>query len=115
MRCDRPCGGDVHLSSCDELKNELCRLEEALLLPEVRASTAKLTELLAEDFVEFGSSGRIFDKGSIIASLTNATQSLRCSVEDFSIRRLCDDTALVTYRILNWRCCTNRGYEWGMR
>ena len=37
------------------------RLEEELLLPEVRKSVTRLAALLAEEFVEIGSSGRIYD------------------------------------------------------
>jgi hypothetical protein len=44
-------------------------LEEELLKPEVRRSADRLSHLLADEFVEFGSSGRIFDKRQIIESL----------------------------------------------
>ena len=42
----------------DALAAELKGLEEELLVPTVRKST-RLTELLADEFIEFGSSGRI--------------------------------------------------------
>ena len=37
------------------------RLEEALLVPEVRKSAGQIAVLLADEFVETGSSGRIYD------------------------------------------------------
>ena len=44
-------------------------LEEQLLQPEIRKNSEKLGDLLADEFVEFGSSGRTFDKRSIIDRL----------------------------------------------
>jgi hypothetical protein len=41
------------------------RLEEALLVPEVRKSAAQIAALLTDEFVEIGSSGRIYDKNQI--------------------------------------------------
>ena len=40
-----------------QLKEQLLQLEEKLLLPEIRTSREELTNLLASDFFEFGSSG----------------------------------------------------------
>ena len=37
------------------------RLEEALLVPEVRKSAAQIAALLADEFVEIGSSGQMLD------------------------------------------------------
>jgi hypothetical protein len=37
-------------------------LEEQLLQSDIRRSAAKVGDLLADDFVEFGSSGRVFSK-----------------------------------------------------
>jgi Domain of unknown function (DUF4440) len=45
------------------------RLEDALLVPEVRKSAAQIAALLADEFVEIGSSGRIYDKDQIIGQL----------------------------------------------
>jgi hypothetical protein len=44
-------------------------LEEQLLKPEVRTSRDRVGYLLADDFIEFGSSGRIFDKRGVIEAL----------------------------------------------
>ena len=52
-----------------EVEHALRELEERLLQPDVRRSPRALADLLADEFVEFGSSGRIFDKPQIIAAL----------------------------------------------
>lgn len=73
-------------------------LEEKLMTPEVRASAETLASLLADDFCEFGSSGRKYDKRTIIAELVEETAPLERGVEDFSARRLGPDVVLATYR-----------------
>jgi hypothetical protein len=80
------------------------RLEEALLAPEVRKSSAQIAALLADEFVEIGSSGRIYDKDQIIGQLQQESgeESLR-TVSDFTARELADGLILVTYRIIESR------------
>ena len=76
---------------------QLRHLEEQLLQPEVRGSAERLAALLAEDFVEFGSSGRVFDRKQIIAALADETPTKR-SLSKFEATMLSEDIALVTYR-----------------
>jgi hypothetical protein len=74
-------------------------LEEDLLKPEVRRSAERVNNLLADDFIEFGSSGRIFDKRGIIEALQLDTLDRpSISVDHFPVRRLAPDVMLVTYR-----------------
>jgi hypothetical protein len=77
------------------------RLEEELLLPEVRKSEARVAALLAEEFVEIGSSGRIYDKQQIINRLQQEqwTGPLP-TVSDFLTRQLAPDLILAIYRIV---------------
>ena len=64
---------------------------------EVRRSPDELKQLLADDFREFGGSGRVFDKQQIIAGLqTQAPCQLW--LEDFQATPLAPDVVLVTYR-----------------
>jgi hypothetical protein len=51
------------------LSDDIHSLEGQLLDRGVRASTDDLDRLLADDFVEFGSSGRAYTKAEIIAAL----------------------------------------------
>ena len=53
--------------------------------------------MLAEDFVEFGASGRVWSREAIIAELGNESFAPP-SVEDFECRILCPGVLLVTYR-----------------
>ena len=46
-------------------------LEETLLDPAVRKNSEQVSNLLADDFLEFGSSGRTFDKAAILEDLRN--------------------------------------------
>ena len=74
------------------------RLEEQLLESTVRISSRAVSNLLADDFVEFGSSGRIFNKQQIIESLQQEDGTCRRTMHDFQIRRLAPGVVLATYR-----------------
>jgi GNAT superfamily N-acetyltransferase len=75
-------------------------LEEQLLKPEVRTSADRVGYLLADDFVEFGSSGRVFTKRQIIEALQREAHDSapRVLLADFTVRQLASDAMLVTYR-----------------
>jgi hypothetical protein len=71
-------------------------LEEVLLDPVSRKS-GRAAALLADDFVEFGGSGRGFDKARILASLGNEQPAAR-RLSEFRLRLLTATVALVTCR-----------------
>jgi GNAT superfamily N-acetyltransferase len=73
-------------------------LELQLLEPTVRASREALDRLLADDFVEFGSSGRIFDKAQILSELPTQPP-LDHTLRDFRVAYHGATEILVTYRI----------------
>jgi hypothetical protein len=79
---------------------QLWALEEDLLKPEVRKSVDRVGQLLADEFIEFGSSGRVFNKAKIIVALQQEACDAvhRISLTDFTVRRLAPDVMLVTYR-----------------
>jgi hypothetical protein len=79
------------------LEDHLRQLEERILQPSVRKSAEEVSELLASEFIEFGSSGRIFDRQQIIASL-QMEPTVRRSVVDFRTCILAPAVVLVTYR-----------------
>jgi hypothetical protein len=85
------------MNAAPTVEAQLRHLEEQLLRPEVRASVERVTALLADDFVEFGSSGQVFDKKQIIEALRTETATKR-SLSDFESTLLSDNIALVTYR-----------------
>jgi hypothetical protein len=76
-------------------------LEEQLLQPEVRTSRESLAALLADEFIEIGSSGRVYSKQQIIDLLRHeGGQGSPPTLRDFSARRLAAEVILVTYRVL---------------
>src|SRR5215208_4709918 len=82
------------------LENEIRALEERLLQPDVRKSPDELDRLLAEGFMEFGSSGRAYDKPAVIEGLAAEPESeVRFSLEDFRVKRLAANVVLATYRL----------------
>jgi hypothetical protein len=81
-----------------EHADHLRTLEERLLQPDVRRSAQAVASLLADEFVEFGSSGRVFDKTQIIAALRDEPPIERV-LSDFGSTVLAPGVVLVTYRI----------------
>jgi hypothetical protein len=88
-------------------------LEEALLKPEVRRSADQVGRLLADDFIEFGSSGRVFDKAQIIEALQGeeSDPAIRIELTDFSVRQLAPAVMLVTYRTTRSGPSAPQGYR----
>ena len=76
----------------------LRELELSLHQTHVRASPEQLDRLLADDFVEFGSSGRVYDKTKIIDALTQDTPGRPPEITDFRVRFISRTIALITYR-----------------
>lgn len=82
------------------LEDQLRRIEESHLQPEVRRSAEAMTDLLADDFVEFGSTGTVHtDKEKIVESMRDAP-SPRMSLSDFEAKLLAPGVALTTYRVV---------------
>lgn len=76
-------------------------LEQKLHRPEVRQSPEAVRALLADDFIEFGSSGRVYNKASIVEALaeeTTAEAALVPEVHHFTVQFIAPDAVLVTYR-----------------
>jgi len=78
-------------------------LEERLLSAEGRASPELIDSLLADDFVEIGSSGDIFGKRETLEGLAEETRDghvYERTTADWSVRALAEDVALVTYKVV---------------
>jgi hypothetical protein len=69
--------------------------ELALLLPEVRRDPQRMRALLHPDFVEYGSSGRVWDRGTIGSVSADPEQ---ITAADLIARRIGPDAVLLTYR-----------------
>lgn len=79
------------------LKAHLKALEESHLKPEVRTSSEKLDKLLADDFFEFGSSGKVTYKKDCLVEGGIGVRKL--TLHDFEIYPLSSDVVLTTYRV----------------
>lgn len=76
-------------------------LEQKLHRPEVRRSSDAVRALLADEFIEFGSSGTVYDKVSIVEALageSTAEMALVLDVHDFAVHSISPGAVLVTYR-----------------
>jgi hypothetical protein len=80
-----------------DFEMELRSLEEELLDPAFRKNREMVTAILTEDFCEFGSSGQVFNKESILEALASELPK-KISIVDFQVKSLTKDIALVTYR-----------------
>jgi hypothetical protein len=80
------------------IEAHLRELEEKLLQLVVRRDPEAVSALLTDDFREFGSSGRIFNKQQILLALQESPSQL--SLRDFQATTLAPDVALVTYRAI---------------
>ena len=70
-------------------------LEQSLLDPCARQSTGQLNKLIADDFLEFGSSGKVYNKQDCIKP---DETSRKFVVSDFKIKELSKDVMLATYK-----------------
>jgi hypothetical protein len=83
------------------IEAHLRALEEELLQPAVRKTASRVDALLTDDFMEFGSSGRVFDKHDIIDSLRSESPARR-SLTDFRALPLGPGVVLTTYRATSY-------------
>lgn len=79
-----------------DLTQTIKSLELKLLAPEVRQSLEALSTLLHDDFVEFGSSGRIYSKQDILDHLPSSPVSI-FFIENFSVECLSKYVVLAQY------------------
>jgi hypothetical protein len=114
-------------ANLDNIVRDLRGREVALLNPAVRRDRALVEILLDEDFLEFGSSGRVWTRDQIFELLTTETYTPP-HIEDFSCTLLAPDVALITYRAvrtdvgsglqsssLRSSIWTNRSRAWRLR
>ena len=89
--------GAWKMKSESSLKEHLCHLEEKLLKPEIRSSQTELSNLLADNFFEIGSSGRMLYKEKGIGE--KGIGLVKMTLSDFEIHPLSEEIILTTYRI----------------
>jgi hypothetical protein len=86
-------------SHTDHLAAFLEGLEEFLFDPIERREVASVSALLAEDFREFGSSGRVYTKLDILSELSTE-QPAMVTITEFTCDLVSPGVALVTYKSL---------------
>ena len=79
------------------LQEEILQLEEQLVAPAVRSSADALDRLVSDEFIEFGSSGRVYTKHEVISQML-AAPNITISVSEFRVIAVSADVALATYR-----------------
>lgn len=85
-----------------------------LINPKIRKSRGDLEKILAENFIEFSSSGMIFNKTEIIQTLIGETDTTY-KIQDFKTQQLSERTVLVTYiAIKNENIYSLRSSIWKM-
>jgi hypothetical protein len=89
---------DPNTDSEANLEELLLKLEQQLMDPVFLKDRARVSALLADDFREFGSSGRIWSRDEIL----NSSETLQTAplVEDFSVKTIGPELVQVTYRTL---------------
>ena len=86
--------------SPEQVGKHLEDLENFLFDPVARRDLTVVSNLLAEEFREFGSSGRIYTKLDILSELATE-QPVVITLTDFACQLVSPTTALVTYRSLS--------------
>ncbi len=76
---------------------ELRELEESLWRPLTRFDRDYMESVLADGFVEFGRSGRVYTRDEIIA-VPVGDFATRLPLPGFTVRVLTEDVAIATYR-----------------
>jgi glyoxylase I family protein len=83
----------------ESIERHLLMLEQRLLEPHIRRSPAEAGALLADDFAEFSSTGRAYDKAQILEALRTSSPA-RFALADFKVVRLSANVALATFRVI---------------
>ena len=78
--------------------NTIKNFEIELLQPEIRKSTERLDELIADEFIEIGESGKQYNKQDILSALPMQT-GLKFSLSDFKATEISSDVFLATFHL----------------
>ena len=81
----------------DPIEAVIRDLELRLMTPAIRNYPELAGLLLADDFLEFGSSGQTYDKAAVLAAIANDATPAP-DIETFSVRCLSSNLVLATYK-----------------
>jgi hypothetical protein len=89
------------MSEMESIEKLIFQLENDLLKSEIRKSPQKLSELLAEEFIEFTSSGSEYHyKNSDVFQKQEDNSELLWQITDFRIKQLSEDCILAIYKVV---------------
>ena len=71
----------------DEIRETIFKLETELQQPHTRRSRERLSELISDDFIEFGSSGEVYAKSDVLVNLPSSAE-IKFTMTDFRINTL---------------------------
>jgi hypothetical protein len=97
-----------------QLQEHLHSLEERLLHPDREKDRNELTSLLASDFKEFCTSGRIFNINQLSHALLN-TSPRAATMSHFYVTPLGEGAALATYHITTANSTSHHSSIWVQR
>lgn len=96
----------------DEVTKQLLELEKTLLDPSVRRNPAQVDGLLAADFMEYGSSGRVWSRAETLSMLAHEEGYTEPPlVRDFACRPLALGVVLATYRAVRMDRASGKARE----
>jgi hypothetical protein len=95
--------------------DELFRLERAIAERDHAAVPGGLASLLDPEFLEFGSSGRAWDRASTIGTLFPQTLPDPLEFSDWAARPLSEGVVLLTYTLHGGGRTTRRSSIWHAR
>jgi len=85
----------------ESIEKHILQLENDLLKSEIRKSPQKINEILADDFIEFSSSGNKYNyKNGDVFQEQNNNQELFWQIMNFKIKQLSDDCILAMYKVI---------------
>ena len=97
--------------TAEELQAHLFALEERLVHPDREVDRSNLIPLLADDFKEFGCSGRVYNRSQILEILTT-THARSATISHFCIEPLAESAVLATYHLTTPTSVTLRSSIW---
>jgi hypothetical protein len=83
-----------------EIYREIESFERELVDPEIRKDSERIAELLSAEFMEFGSSGKVYRKRDVLDS-AKRPGSATYQLSGFAFKKLGDKHILVMYQSIN--------------
>ncbi|HHD2753911.1 TPA: DUF4440 domain-containing protein [Clostridium perfringens] len=85
----------------NSIKKKIFKLENDLLKSDIRKSAEKINEIVADDFVEFSSSGSEYHyKNGDIFQAEDDEKNLDWEILNFEVKQLSKDCVLATYKVI---------------